>query len=149
MTKLQTKSARSPLALALGLALLGGAPAWAASDYLLEIEGVKGESKAVEVSGFSFSGGAPSRSCRGASGPGEATFSRPPAGVVVLAAAPTPQHFPKAVLHVRKAGGDSSAVTLENVMITSVAGGPARGPRPMKLSYARASWTAKDCLAAR
>lgn len=140
MTKFQ--STRSPLAIALGLALLGGAPAWAAgADYLLKIEGVEGESKMtreMEIQSFSFGASNVGQGCHGATGPGEATLA-------TATRAPTGKVIKKAILHVRKSGGDATtAVELENVMITSATAG-----RPMKMTYARASWATNNCLAVR
>lgn len=141
MTKFQLKCARSPLAFALGLALLGGAPpAWAASDILMRIEGVPGETSAkeMEIQSFGFGESHIGEGCRGASGPGEATLT-------AATRLPTGKVIKKAILHMRKSGGDgTAAIELENVMISS-----ARAGRAMRMTYAKATWSAPNCLAAR
>lgn len=108
-----------------------------ASDYLLEIDGIKGESKddkhkeTIEISSFSW-GCTNNGSFRSGSGGGsgkvafdDVTFwsSAHKASPLLFLACATGQHIKKATLFVRKAGGeqhDYYKVTLEDVLISGM-----------------------------
>ena len=108
-----------------------------ASDYLLEIDGIKGESHdskhegTIEIESFSWgvSQGALSVGSGAGGGAGKATFQDIHFTTRLSSASPelfltcaTGQHIKKAVLHVRKAGGDQQEyykVTLEDVLVSS------------------------------
>lgn len=87
-----------------------------ASDYLLEIDGIKGETKdkahkeTIEISSFSWGVSNKSINIEREVSPASNTIKR-------LAAQGT--HIKKAILHVRKSGGDYMHYELENVLITS------------------------------
>jgi len=102
-----------------GLALLASAPAWAAVDAYLYIDGVKGESKtiqnAIELESSSWGAARGMSSPTGASSDREA--SAPSVSEIVVTkhvdssspmltkCAATGCHYPSATLYVRKAGG--------------------------------------------
>ena len=139
---------------ALATSCVVAAPAMAASDIYLKIEGVPGESVdadhkgEIEVMSWSlgasqptsprFGGSAASgRMAQGApvsppQGPGAITVSKPydPASVKLMQACAQGKHFPKATLTVRKAGGGQQeymTYELENVMISSYSLSPQSG----------------------
>ncbi len=108
-----------------------------ASDYLLEIDGIKGESQdskhkeTIEVSSFSW--GATNAGSFGGGGGGGAgkvsfqdihfTASVNKSSPLLFLACATGQHIKKAVLFVRKAGGDQHdyyKVTMEDLLVSSV-----------------------------
>lgn len=108
----------------------------AASDYLLELDGVKGESKdnkhpgTIEIESWSW--GATQTSKGGAGGGGGAgkvkfndiSFRKnvDASSPVLFQRAASGQHIKKAVLYVRKAGGDQMEylkVTLSDVLVSS------------------------------
>jgi type VI secretion system secreted protein Hcp len=112
----------------------------AAVDYLLEIEGIKGESAdskhkdKIEISSFSWGvsqqgtfassggGGAGKASYQDLHLTSEVGTQSPP----LMLACATGQHIKKAVLHVRKAGGeqhDYYTVTLSDCMVSSYQSG--------------------------
>ena len=105
-----------------------------ASDYLLEIDGIKGESRdekhkgTIEIESFSWGltqSGSPERS----GGAGKVVFQDIHFSTRLSSASPqlflscaTGQHIKKATLFVRKSGGsqdNSYKVTLEDVLISS------------------------------
>jgi type VI secretion system secreted protein Hcp len=100
-----------------------------ASDYLLELEGIKGESKVLRgaVDVFSWSFGASRATTAG--GGGAVKFEPLLFTKHVDKCSPTlaqsccsGKHIPKAVLHVRKAGGGTSdyyVVTMEECLVSS------------------------------
>lgn len=111
-----------------------------ASDFLLEIDGIKGESEdqkhkdAIEVQSFSWGASNPgSFAVGGGGGSGKANFqdlhftSRVNKASAILAkACATGQHIKKATLIVRKAGKDAQeyyTVTLEDVLVSSYQSG--------------------------
>jgi type VI secretion system secreted protein Hcp len=116
-----------------------------ASDYLLEIEGIKGESKddklkdTIEVDSFSW--GATQSGTFGGGGGGGAgkvsfqdihfTNSVNKSSPKLMEACATGQHIKKATLHVRKAGGKQEemyTVTLEDCLVSSYqSGGSSHG----------------------
>ena len=116
-----------------------------ASDYLLEIDGIKGESKdskhkdTIEVESFSWGATqSGSFSSGGGGGAGKVTFQDLHCTSTVNSASPllakacaTGQHIKKATLFVRKAGGsqeDFYKVTLEDCLISSYqTGGSSHG----------------------
>jgi type VI secretion system secreted protein Hcp len=107
-----------------------------ASDYLLEIDGIKGESQdskhkgTIEIESFSWgvSQGGLSASGRGG-GAGKAVFQDIHFTTRLSSASPslfltcaTGQHIKKATLFVRKSGGDQQEyykVTLEDILVSS------------------------------
>ena len=108
----------------------------AASDYLLEIDGIKGESSdathsgAIEIQSFSW-GVSNAGTVSGGGGAGKVSFqdfhftcSAGKATPKLMLACATGQHIKKAVLFVRKSGGDGTPyikVTLEDILVSSVA----------------------------
>ena len=114
-----------------------------ASDYLLEIEGIKGESKdkkhpgTIEVHSFSWGcSNAGSMASGSGGGAGKASFSdlsfmssTASQSPLLMLACATGQHIKKAVLTVRKAGGpdalDYFMITIEKARLThhQVSGG--------------------------
>jgi len=115
-----------------------------ASDFLLEIDGIKGESKdhkhkeTIEVSSFSWGVSNPgSFGGGGGGGAGKASFQdlhfSSTAGKqspMLSKASATGQHIKKAQLFVRKAGGDAEdyyKIILEDVLISSYQSGGSDG----------------------
>jgi len=115
-----------------------------ASDYLLEIDGIKGESDdskhagTIEISSFSWgvtqSG---TFAAGGGGGAGKASFqdvhftsSVNKSSPLLASACATGQHIKKAVLFVRKAGGEQQdyyTVTLSDLLISSYQSGGSAG----------------------
>jgi type VI secretion system secreted protein Hcp len=115
-----------------------------ASDYLLEIDGIKGESvddkhpDTIAIEAFSWgasqSGGA---GTTGGLGRGKVSFQElqltgqmSKASVPLFVACATGQHISKATLFVRKAGGgqqDYYTIKLENLLVTSYQTGGSGG----------------------
>lgn len=107
----------------------------AASDYLLEIDGVKGESKddkhkgAIEIESFSW-GVSNLGSSGGGGGTGKVSFQDlhfttriSKASPQLMLACATGKHFPSATLFVRKSGGSTNEyykITLEEVLVSSM-----------------------------
>ena len=121
--------------IALGATLLLVAPRLrAASDYLLEIDGIKGESRdsvhpeSIEIESFSW-GISQAAASGGGGGAGKASFQDfhftmrvNKASPLLLLACARGEHIKKATLFVRKAGGtqeDYYEVTLENLLVSS------------------------------
>jgi type VI secretion system secreted protein Hcp len=111
-----------------------------ASDYLLEIDGIKGESSdhkhkdQIEIMSFSWGcTNSGSHASGGGGGAGKASFqdlhvtsSVGVQGPALMLACATGQHIKKAVLHVRKAGGDQQnyyTVTLSDLLVSSYQSG--------------------------
>ncbi len=107
-----------------------------ASDYLLELDGIKGESQdskhkgTIEIESFSWGLSQSGSASRGAGGgAGKAVFQDIHFSTRLRSASPqlflscaTGQHIKKAVLFVRKAGGDQQEyykVTLEDILVSS------------------------------
>jgi type VI secretion system secreted protein Hcp len=107
-----------------------------ASDYLLEIEGIKGESNDSKHGGTieieSFSWGATNTGSHAAGGGGGAgkvsyqdihfTTGVNKSSPLLMLACATGQHIKKAVLFVRKQGGDQQeyyTVTMEDLLVSS------------------------------
>ena len=106
-----------------------------ASDYLLEIDGIKGESRdakhpgTIEISSWSWGCSNPSSVGGGGGGTGKVSFQDfhfstniGKASPQLLVACATGQHIKKAVLFVRKSGNDQQdyyKVTLEDCLISS------------------------------
>jgi type VI secretion system secreted protein Hcp len=131
---------------ALAASCVMAAPAMAASDIYLKIEGIPGESAdadhrgEIEVLSWSFGASQPAsprfggaaasgRAAQGApvtppQGPGAVSVSKPydPSSAKLVQACAQGKHFPKATLSVRKAGGGQQeylTYELENVMVSS------------------------------
>ncbi len=122
----------------------------AASDYLLELDGIKGESAhpehsgAIEIQSWSWGVSNSGAVSGGGGGAGKVslqdfhfTCSAGKATPKLMLACATGQHIKKAVLHVRKSGGDGAEyikVTLEDILVSSVAQTgrptPAADPKP-------------------
>jgi type VI secretion system secreted protein Hcp len=116
-----------------------------ASDYLLEIDGIKGESndekhkETIEVESFSWGATQTGSFAHGGGGgAGKVSFQDihfvshvNKSSPKIIFACATGQHIKKAVLYVRKAGGkqeDYYLVTLEDVLVSSYqSGGHAAG----------------------
>ena len=115
-----------------------------ASDYLLEIEGIKGESQdkahkeTIEVHSFSWGVSQPGTFSLGAGGGAakcsfsDASFSTVvnKASPVLMQSAATGKHIKKAVLHVRKAGDDPQeyyTITFSDVLVSSYQSGGSSG----------------------
>ena len=116
------------------------------SDYLLEIEGIKGEAEdskikhTIEIESFSWGLTHPGSFAQGTGGAtGKCSFQdvhfttkvNKGSPIVALSCA-TGKHINKAVLHVRKATGDGGQqdyykLTLENVLISSYQSGGHEG----------------------
>jgi type VI secretion system secreted protein Hcp len=115
----------------------GGSPAFAAaaSNYLLEIDGIKGESQdnkhpgTIVVESFSFGESQTTHSSGGGGGAGKVKFHDISVKKQVDSASPslfqhcaTGEHIKKAVLYVRKAGGSQTEylkITLTDVLVSS------------------------------
>jgi type VI secretion system secreted protein Hcp len=114
------------------------------ADYLLEIDGIKGESHdskhkdTIEVSSFSWGAtNAGSFSAGAGGGAGKVHFndiqfttSVNKSSPLLMKACATGQHIKKAVLFVRKAGGDQHdyyKLTLEDLMVSSYMSGGHEG----------------------
>src|SRR5262249_14230111 len=115
-----------------------------ATDYILEIEGIKGESTDSKVQGGielqSYGWGVrnpASRSAGPGGGAGTASFADFAATAAVNKASPllmlacaTGQHIKKAVLHVRKQGGEQQeymTITMTELLVSSYNSGDAPG----------------------
>lgn len=116
----------------------------AAVDYLLEIDGIKGESgdskhkDTIEINSFGWGVvNTGSHAAGGGGGAGKASFSDVSfstgvnaSGPLLFLACASGQHIKKAILHVRKQGGDQQeyyTLTLEDVLISSFNSGDAPG----------------------
>lgn len=116
----------------------------AASDYLLEIDGIKGESSdaarpaTIEISSFSW-GMSNSKAITGGAGAGKATFKEftitkktDKATPKLMLSCATGQHIKSAKLFVRKSGGGGDeylVITLTDILVSSysVSGSSASG----------------------
>lgn len=116
-----------------------------ASDFLLEIEGIKGESAvkghegALDIESFSFGVSNPgSFAGGGGGGAGKVsvqdfhfTTRISKASPVLFTRCATGEHIKKAVLYVRKAGGDQQqdyyTVTLSDLLVSSYQNGGSEG----------------------
>jgi type VI secretion system secreted protein Hcp len=115
-----------------------------AADFLLEIDGIKGESKdskhkeTIEVDSFSWGvNNAGSHASGAGGGAGKASFQDMHFTATVGKASPNlalscaqGKHIKKAVLFVRKAGGDQKdyyVITLEDLLVSSYQSGDAAG----------------------
>ncbi len=107
-----------------------------ASDYLLEIDGIKGESndkalkESIEIDSFSFGASQEGTFARSAGGgAGKVSFSdisfttsANKASPKLMEACATGKHIPTSKLHVRKAGGaqqDYYLITFSDVLVSS------------------------------
>ncbi len=106
-----------------------------ASDYLLEIDGIKGESQddkhkgSIEIESFSWGVSQTGSAARGSGAAGKVVFQDIHFESRLNSASPqlfltcaTGQHIKKAVLFVRKAGGDRGEyyeITLEDIIVSS------------------------------
>ena len=146
---------RKPVALAtLAVGLLVGTSAWAASDYLLELGDVKGESKngdhreTIEIASFGWGANSTMQTCEGRMGRGETivTGAAATSNARLVAVARSGKVIPRATLFGRKAGsGSATEIKLEDVMISSVAAPNGRRTGAVKLSFASASWSSQGC----
>jgi type VI secretion system secreted protein Hcp len=130
-----------------------------ASDFLLEIDGIKGESsdskhkETIEIESFSWGVSNPgSFASGGGGGAGKASFSditimmrAGKSSPEIFKACATGKHIKKATLFVRKSGGDQSdyyVIKLEDVLVSSYQSSAANGANalPMEtlsLNYAK------------
>jgi type VI secretion system secreted protein Hcp len=144
-----------------------------ASDYLLELDGIKGESKdtahpgTIEIESFSWGASNPTASASGGGGgAGKVVFQDihfvihiSKASPQMLMACATGQVIPRAVLYGRKSGGDGAqymTITLSDVLVSSYSSAGANPPTAgaastlpvdsIKLSFTRVqmSYTAED-----
>ena len=122
------------LSTALAAISLVAPPLRAASDYLLELDGIKGESRdtavqgAIEISSFSWGASNPVTLSAGG-GAGKVSFqdmhftnkSVSKASPVLFLKCCNGTHIPKAVLHVRKAGTSETyiKITLTDILVSS------------------------------
>lgn len=115
-----------------------------ATDFLLEIDGVKGESKVkkhegqIEIESFSW-GATNSGSFSAGTGGGAGVVSFQDvhfttkvnkASPILMLSCATGKHISKAILHVRKQGGEQEeyyTITLNDVLISSYQSGDAAG----------------------
>ena len=115
-----------------------------ASDYLLEIDGIKGESQdskhkeTIEISSFSWGvSNSGSFAAGGGGGSGKASFQDlhftshvNKSSPLIAKACATGQHIKKATLFVRKAGGDQQdyyVIKLEDLLVSSYQSGGSEG----------------------
>lgn len=121
-------------------------PPQAASDYLLELEGIKGESKAVKLDKVEWRA-TPTTACSGKLGPGSMVIGGD------LGAVRSGTHFKKAILTMRKSGGESAmTIELENTMVTSATPTTAQNSSAVvslgklgRVEYGGGSWSLKGC----
>ena len=108
----------------------------AASDYLLEIDGIKGESKderhpdTIEIESFSWGASNSGGSAAGGGGTGKVSFQDlhfttkiSKASPILMLSCASGKHIPKAILFMRKAGSSLQeyyTIVLEDAYITSV-----------------------------
>jgi len=140
----------------------------AASDYLLEIDGIKGESTdkkhkdTIEISSFSWGmSQTGSFSSGGGGGAGKVSFQDLHFTTKINKASPllakrcaTGQHIKKATLFVRKAGsdqGDYYVVKLTDILVSSYKQGPDENfdsvpTDQFSLNYAKIEWTYRPQL---
>ena len=114
------------------------------SDYLLEIDGIKGESQdskhkeTIEISSFSWGvSNSGSFAAGGGGGSGKASFQDlhftshvNKSSPLIAKACATGQHIKKATLFVRKAGGDQQdyyVIKLEDLLVSSYQSGGSEG----------------------
>lgn len=119
-----------------------------ASDYLLEIDGIKGESAvkghegALQIESFSFGVSNPgSFSAGGGGGAGKVAFQDlhftkhiDKASPILFRTCATGEHIKKAVLFVRKSGGDQQdyyTITLSDLLVSSYQNGGSTGSDPV------------------
>jgi type VI secretion system secreted protein Hcp len=129
------------------------------SDYLLEIDGIKGESKdskhagTIEIESFSWGATNPGSFSAGTGGgTGKVSFQDfhfttrvNKATPLLFKACATGQHVKKAVLFVRKGGGDPQdfyKVTLEDILVSSCQSAGSEGSNALpvdqfSLNYAK------------
>jgi type VI secretion system secreted protein Hcp len=115
-----------------------------ASDYLLEIDGIKGESRddkhkdTLEIESFSWgANNTGSAASGGGGGAGKVSFQDihfttrvNKASPILMLACATGQHIKKAVLFVRKQGGDQQeyyTVTMSDLLVSSYMSGGSAG----------------------
>ncbi len=130
----------------------------AASDYLLKLEGIKGESSdarypgTIEVSSFSWGVSNPASTTAGGGGTGKASFqdfhfvcNNDKSSPLLMLACAQGNHIPSATLYVRKpssdpTGGEAPAeymeITLTDILVSSFSSNAAPpatpgGPRPL------------------
>lgn len=119
-----------------------------ASDFLLEIDGIKGESgdskhkETIEIESFSWgAGNSGSHASGGGGGSGKASFQDlhctanvSKASPVLMLKCASGEHIEKAVLFVRKQGKDQQdfyMVTLEDLLVSSYQSGDSTGGNPV------------------
>jgi len=119
-----------------------------ASDFLLEIDGIKGESndakhkETIEIESFSWSvSNSGSHAAGSGGGAGKASFQDlhctanvNKASAVLMLKCATGDHIKKAVLFVRKQGKEQQefyTVTLEDLLVSSYQSGDATGGNPV------------------
>jgi len=118
------------------------------SDFLLEIDGIKGESQdskhkdTIEIESFSWgASNSGSHASGGGGGAGKASFQDLRFTANVSKASPTlmlkcatGEHIKKAVLHVRKQGKGQQefyTITLEDLLVSSYQSGDSTGGNPV------------------
>ena len=136
--------------------------AHAASDFLLELDGIKGESsdsrhpQTIEVVSFSWGVSNAAAVAGGGTTAGKASFSDlsvtialEKASVELLRACATGTHIKKGTLYIRKPGADQQdyyVVTLTDVLVSSIRqqGGGSGTDKPMEslsLNFTKIEWT--------
>ena len=133
-------------------------PAAAASDYLLELDGIKGESSdkkhkdTIEIESFSWGVSRQGTlSSGGGGGAGKVSISEITVTKLVDKSSPllfkraaTGQHIKKAVLFVRKAGGeqqDYMKITLEDLLVSSFKTAPSKSSNSVPLESVSLNFT--------
>ena len=131
-------------------------PSWAASDYLLELDGIPGESidaqrpGAIEIQSFSFGASNSGTIVGGGGGAGKVSFSDitfsknlDKSSPILYLHCAQGKHIPKATLYVRKSGSDKPVeyyvITLSDVLVTSVqtSGGGGLPMESLSLNFAK------------
>jgi type VI secretion system secreted protein Hcp len=129
-----------------------------ASDYLLEIDGIKGESNdskhkgTIEIESFSWGAtNTGSHASGGGGGAGKVAFQdvhfttrvNKSSPLLMLACA-TGQHIKKAVLFVRKAGGDQQdyyVITMTDLLVSSYQSGGSEGSNALPVDQFALNFT--------
>ena len=121
-------------------------PPMAATDYLLELDGIKGESKAVALDKIEWRA-MPTAGCSGKLGPGSMAVGGD------LSAVRSGTHIKEATLTARKAGaGNAMTIKLYDILISSAAPATAQNSSAVvslgklgRVEYGGGSWSVKGC----
>lgn len=138
-------SKRTLTVLAFAAAIGAALPAMAASDYLLTLEGIKGESKVIALDKVDWRA-MPTAGCSGKLAAGSMIITGD------LPATQAGKHIEKAVLTMRKSGGSAMTIKLEDAMISSItppttqksSAAPSLG-KLGRVEYGGGSWSVQGC----